>query len=124
MPRVFIFNYTLSKYSIVCHTLYYTIYSRYCKVKRLYIGLERILLVVNRADAAMSGRHWQDTPDETLANFLNEKAESIRKRIQETTGQWIQKPVCYSAAYRFNLYAFLDYIIDNAKSAKIKENEL
>jgi hypothetical protein len=36
MPRVFIFNYTLSKYHIVCHVSYHSKYIWYCKVKLLY----------------------------------------------------------------------------------------
>lgn len=93
-----------------------TVYTLLRDVVLKYIPGDRVLLAVNQADVAMSGRHWrEEAPDKTLADFLNEKAESICRRIRETTGQWIQKPVCYSAAHRYNLYTLLDSIIDNVK---------
>jgi hypothetical protein len=32
MPRVFIFNYALSKYNVIGHGYLYTTYIRFCKV--------------------------------------------------------------------------------------------
>ena len=65
---------------------------------------------------AMSGRHWNynaNEPDNTLLDFLNEKADSIKRRIYETTGIHIIRPVYYSAEYGYNVKNVLDLIIDN-----------
>ncbi len=50
---------------------------------------QRILVAINQADAAMGGRHWnydENKPDAILAKFLDEKCESVRRRIYEGTG--------------------------------------
>jgi predicted GTPase len=89
------------------------------------IDFDRVLLVINQADMAMKGRHWKDDkPDETLTEFLDEKAKSVQERIKETTGHLIRKPLCYSASNKFNLYSLMDYIIDNFnwEQRKIKSN--
>ena len=74
---------------------------------------------------AMKGRHWKSTtaePDAKLAEFLEEKAESVRQRIKESTGKTINTPVFYSAAHGFNITQLIDFIVDNSNSQR-KERE-
>ncbi|SLL19744.1 GTPase Era [Mycobacteroides abscessus subsp. abscessus] len=80
------------------------------------IQKERILVAINQADVAMKGRHWlheNNKPDEVLKEFLENQATSIKKRVFETTGVNIIKPVYYSAEYNFNVHMLFDLIIDN-----------
>ena len=77
---------------------------------------DRILVVINQADMAMKGRHWNketNKPDETLVEFLEKQASSIQNRVKEATGVTIRKPVYYSAEYGYNIEKLLDFIIDN-----------
>ena len=49
----------------------------------------RILIAINQADAAMKGRYWDsdnNRPEPPLQKFLDEKAESVKRRIKEATG--------------------------------------
>ena len=49
----------------------------------------RILVAINQADVAMKGRYWnseENRPEPQLVEFLEKKAESVRKRIKEGTG--------------------------------------
>lgn len=76
---------------------------------------DRILVVINQADVAMKGRHWNtsiQSPDSQLISFLEEQALSIQKRVKEATGINILKPVYYSAEYGWNVQAVFDFIID------------
>jgi predicted GTPase len=83
------------------------------------IAVSRVLIVVNQADMAMKGRHWQNgNPDPVLTTFLQEKAVSVQRRINESTRKSFRKPVYYSATNNFNLYSLLDYIIDNLHFTK------
>ena len=85
------------------------------------IESENVWFAVNQADMAMKGRHWNKdsaTPDEKLAEFLAEKAESVKKRIEESTGQTINMPVCYSAEHGFNITQLIDFIIENTDSQR------
>lgn len=80
------------------------------------IQRDRILVVINQADVAMKGRHWNhitNTPDTSLIAFLDEQACSIQKRVREATGISILKPVYYSAEYGWNVQAVIDFIIDH-----------
>ena len=80
------------------------------------IQADRILVVINQADMAMKGRHWNketNRPDEVLVDFLERQALSIQNRVKETTGVTIRKPVYYSAEYGYNIEKLLDFIIDN-----------
>jgi len=80
------------------------------------IQAERILVVINQADMAMKGRHWNketNRPDEVLLDFLEKQAISIQNRVKEATGVTIKKPVYYSAEYGYNVEKLLDFIIDN-----------
>ncbi len=80
------------------------------------IDNKNILFIVNQADMAMKGRHFNEEtgkPDETLEAYLKEQSESIKNRIKESTGLTICNPIVYSATNRYNMNAILDFIIDN-----------
>lgn len=78
---------------------------------------ERILFVINQADLAMKGRHWngETGPDEILQQFLEDKINSVKQRLEQDTGNDIIRPLCYSAANQFNIFSLLDYILENMK---------
>lgn len=90
---------------------------------------DRILIAINQADMAMKGRYWnQDSncPEPELTKFLNEKAESVKRRIKEATGVEVE-PIYYSAGYKdidqeqqqpFNLAKLLYYILDHVPEEK------
>ena len=62
----------------------------------------RILIGLNQADMAMKGKHWNETlncPDAVLTEFLEKKCESVKRRIEESTGITF-KPVYYAAGYK------------------------
>ena len=80
------------------------------------IQKDRILVIINQADMAMKGYHWDyenNTPDDKLIDFLEEQAISIQKRVKEATGVEIIRPVYYSAEYNWNIKAVFDFIIDH-----------
>ena len=80
------------------------------------IQKDRILVIINQADMAMNGYHWDyenNTPDDRLIDFLEEQAISIQKRVKEATGVEIIKPVYYSAEYNWNIKTVFDFIIDH-----------
>ena len=80
------------------------------------IQSDRVLVVINQADVAMKGRHWNhetNTPDNTLVDFLEEQANSIQARVKEATGIEICKPVYYSAQYGDNVKEVFDFIIEH-----------
>ncbi len=80
------------------------------------IDAGRILVAINQADLAMIGHHWDNyynAPDYTLSAFLNDKADSIQRRVREGTGIEINRPVCYSAEKWWNITQLLDLIIDH-----------
>ena len=79
------------------------------------IQADRILVVINQADMAMKGRHWNketNEPDEILIEFLEKQASSIQNRVKEATGVTIRKPVYYSAAYSNSVEKLRDFIIE------------
>lgn len=62
----------------------------------------RILVAINQADVAMKGRYWnseENRPEPQLVEFLEKKAESVRKRIKEGTGLDVT-PIYYSAGFK------------------------
>ena len=90
----------------------------------------RILIGLNQADIAMkTGRHWnyeKNEPDEILIQFLEEKVQSIQKRIKEDSGVDIL-PVYYCAGYEeengdtvrpYNLSKLLYYIMQSLPAQK------
>lgn len=90
---------------------------------------KRILVAINQADVAMKGRGWNDTlnrPDDKLKSFLEDKVDSVQKRISEATGIETQ-PIYYSAGYKeegiaqtkpYNLSKLLYYIIKSTPQEK------
>ena len=89
---------------------------------------KRILVAINQCDMAMKGKHWDSVnnrPDSVLTKFLDEKAESVRRRIREGTGVDIM-PVYYSAGYKdgdeqqapYNLSKLLYLIIQHTPKKK------
>ena len=89
---------------------------------------QRILVAINQCDMAMKGKHWDSVnnkPDEVLTKFLDEKAESVRRRIREGTGVDVM-PVYYSAGYKdgdeqqapYNLSKLLYLIIQHTPKKK------
>lgn len=82
----------------------------------------RILIAINQADVAMKGRNWDyenNRPEDKLVEFLDEKVDSVRKRIQEATGIRVE-PIYYSAGFKeegekqqppYNLSKLLYYIV-------------
>ena len=80
------------------------------------IQRDRLLVVINQADMAMKGRHWNyntNTPDSQLISFLEQQALSVQKGVKEATGVSILKPVYYSAEYGWNVSAVMDFIINH-----------
>ena len=82
---------------------------------------KRILVAVNQADVAMKGRYWDyenNKPEPQLVKFLEEKVDSVRKRIKEATGIDTE-PIYYCAGYKegteqnppYNLSKLLYYIV-------------
>lgn len=62
---------------------------------------------------ALDGRGWIDElnyPDEELLERLAEKAESVKRRIEEETGVVVE-PVFYSALHKYNISKLLSYLI-------------
>lgn len=83
---------------------------------------KRILIAINKADAAKFGRDWdyeQHKPQPKLIEFLDEKAEEVRGRIKKSTGIDVET-IYYSAGYKeedepqepsYNLLKLLHYIL-------------
>lgn len=93
-----------------------TTYSLLNEVVAPNFQIDRVLVAINQADLAMKGRHWDERhncPDETLMSFLEEKADSVRRRLVEATNVKVSKPVFYSAERGYNVEKLLDMIIDN-----------
>ena len=90
---------------------------------------QRILVAINQADAAMNGRHWdyeRNCPDAKLVEFLDEKCESVRRRIYDGTSVDIA-PIYYSAGYKeegkaqerpYNLAKLLYFILRHLPEEK------
>ena len=89
---------------------------------------KRILVAINQADMAMKGRGWdheKNQPTPKLKAFLEEKVQSIKRRIKESTGVDIE-PIYYSAGYGdgdeiqhpYNLSKLLYFILKHTPSEK------
>lgn len=96
------------------------------------LGVEkngRILVVLNQADMAMKGKHWDaenNVPDDVLLEYLRKKAVSVQDRIQECTGV-STRPIYYCAGYKeegeeqrkpYNLTKLLYYIVKSIPNDK------
>jgi predicted GTPase len=92
---------------------------------------KRIIIGINQADVAMKGKNWDSEnskPLPPLQSFLDEKADSVKRRIKEGTGVNVEDPVCYSAGYKeegqphqekpYNLSKLLYYIITHIPTEK------
>lgn len=85
------------------------------------IAPERVVVVINQADMAMKGRHWDhqfNCPAAELTDFLEERAISVARRIKESTGLHIKQPVCYSAAHRWNLDRLMAHIVEHIPKSR------
>ena len=89
---------------------------------------DRILIAINQADLAMKGRYWnfeENKPEKKLEDFLEEKVQSVKKRVKEATGVEIE-PIYYSAGFKdedekqrpYNLSKLLYFIVKNTPSEK------
>lgn len=89
---------------------------------------KRILIAINQADVAMKGRGWNHSinrPEESLIKFLEDKIDSVKRRINEATGVKVQ-PIYYVAGYKeageqqrpFNLSKLLFLILEHTPSKK------
>lgn len=80
------------------------------------ISPDRVIVAINQADMAMKGRYWNQSlcrPENELLDFLAEKADSVQRRIKESTGFQIKQPVCYSASNNWNLNRLVDHIVEH-----------
>lgn len=88
----------------------------------------RILVAINKADNAMSGRYWdseKSEPQPKLKEFLEEKVNSTKERIKEATGVDVDV-IYYSAGFTddeiqeqpYNLSKLLSFILRHTKSSK------
>jgi len=82
---------------------------------------QRVIVAINQADRAMKGRNWNhenNEPERDLLNFLEEQAVSVQNRIKDSTGISINKPVCYSAEFGYNIKIFIDQIVFNMPTTR------
>jgi predicted GTPase len=77
---------------------------------------QRVIVAINQADIALKGRNWNNhtrKPEPELLSFLEEKACSVKRRINESTGLTINKPIYYSAKFGYNVDILVDHIINH-----------
>ena len=63
---------------------------------------KRIIVALNQADMGLKGTHWNselNAPDLVLTEFLEKKAESVGRRLFESTGIMFY-PIYYAAGYK------------------------
>lgn len=90
----------------------------------------RLLVAINKADNAMSGRHWdyeKSEPMPKLIEFLDGKVNSTKARIKEATGVNVDV-IYYSAGFTddethkqeqpYNLSKLLAFILRHTKKEK------
>ena len=86
---------------------------------------KRILVALNKCDLAMSRKRgkpdpWnaqEEKPTPELLRFLDEKVNSVKKRIQEATSVDIE-PIYYSAEYLYNMSKLLYFIVKHVPEEK------
>ena len=91
------------------------------------IDPDRVIVAINQADMAMKGRYWDKAlhqPQPNLQQFLDEKAESVQKRILEATGLQISRPVYYSVYENYHLEEIMDVVINHISVCRRKMNTL
>ncbi|WP_304674168.1 GTPase family protein [Neisseria blantyrii] len=94
---------------------------------RKMIDPDRAIVAINQVDMGMKGRYWDRVPHQPLPNlqqFLDEKAESVQKRLLEATGLQISKPVYYSAYENYHLKEIMDAVINHIPVCRRKMNTL
>lgn len=82
---------------------------------------DRVIVAINQADMAMKGRSWNhilSRPESELGDFLAEKSSSVQRRIKESTGLHIKRPICYSARYNWNVDLLVDHIVDHIPNSR------
>lgn len=82
---------------------------------------DRVIVAINQADMAMKGRNWNHKlgcPESELVDFLAEKSSSVQRRIKESTGLNITRPICYSARYNWNVDLLVDHIVDHVPHSR------
>lgn len=89
----------------------------------------RLLVAINQCDMVMKGRCWNEEecrPEPKLETCLEEKVESVRRRIREGSGVDVT-PIYYSAGYKeegmpqskpYNLSKLLYYIVAHTPEEK------
>lgn len=93
-----------------------------------YAHKDRIIIALNQCDMAMKGRFWnykENKPEPQLVDFLEQKVDSIRRRIYESNGIKVD-PIYYSAGYTdevecqkpYNISKLFYLIVKNLKSNK------
>lgn len=85
------------------------------------IDADRIIVALNQADMAMKGRNWNNqnnSPEKLLIEFLQEKSDSIKRRIKESTGLSIGTPVYYSALHLYNIDELFMHIIRHMPNSR------
>lgn len=89
---------------------------------------DRILVAINQCDVAMKGRYWnyqENKPEEALVKFLEDKVDSVKRRIKEGTGVEVT-PIYYSAGFKedgleqrpYNLSKLLYFIVNHTPKEK------
>ncbi len=81
------------------------------------LATRKLLVLINQADCAMHTHRqvfWKNrkVASPELLTFLDEKAGSVMERIRESTGFDVERPLCYSAKYNFNIKKVYDRILD------------
>lgn len=86
------------------------------------IDSDRVIVGINQADFAMKGRNFNynsNKPERKLLNFLEEKKNSIKRRI--LTNHKVDIPVVYySAETGYNVNKLLDTIIEHLPNERRK----
>lgn len=89
----------------------------------------RLLVAINQCDMVKKGRYWNEEecrPEPELEICLEEKVESVRRRIREGSGVDVT-PIYYSAGYKeegmpqskpYNLSKLLYYIVAHTPEEK------
>lgn len=80
------------------------------------IDSDRVVVAINQADMGMKGRSWNSElnfPNDELKNILEDKAISVQRRIKESIGINISKPIYYSAKHNYNIEALYTHIIQH-----------
>ena len=81
---------------------------------------KRILIAINQCDIAMKGKGWNpelNLPDCVLEQFLEDKVQSVKRRIFESTSVNLE-PIFYSALQKYNISKLLSFIVRHTPEDK------